>query len=196
MWLRWGSSLHVKISIYVFLSLFVFKVPNTKHNTYQSTPRIKIWSLFFCFILIGTNVQKAKELMDASGLKLIAVDDLDQVISLSVSVSLNILTNISRLWFFLHYYTLFSMTEYTICWFVFVFLPQAASQAVKIAKMVEMAEEANLKVHFELPLWEKILTKKQMNVFFHFSLLSSYPICCLVWESFSPLHHFGHKLCE
>jgi succinyl-CoA synthetase beta subunit len=56
--------------------------------------------------LQGTNVIKAKELMESSGLKIIPADDLEQ----------------------------------------------AASQAVKIAKMVEMAEEAHLRVQFQLPL--------------------------------------------
>ena len=56
--------------------------------------------------LQGTNVAKAKELIDACGLRIIPADDLDQ----------------------------------------------AASQSVKIAKIREMAAEANLSVHFELPL--------------------------------------------
>lgn len=56
--------------------------------------------------LQGTNVAKAKELIDSCGLRIIPADDLDQ----------------------------------------------AASQAVKIAKIREMAKEANLSVSFELPL--------------------------------------------
>jgi len=56
--------------------------------------------------LQGTNVEKAKEIISASGLKLIPADDLDQ----------------------------------------------AAEQAVKIAQIMEVAHDANLKVSFELPI--------------------------------------------
>jgi succinyl-CoA synthetase beta subunit len=56
--------------------------------------------------LQGTNVAKAKELIDSCGLRIIPADDLDQ----------------------------------------------AATQSVKIAKIREMAAEANLSVSFELPL--------------------------------------------
>jgi succinyl-CoA synthetase beta subunit len=56
--------------------------------------------------LQGTNVGKAKEIMEKSGLRLIPVDDLDQ----------------------------------------------AAAHAVSIAQISQIAEDAQLKVHFELPL--------------------------------------------
>lgn len=81
--------------------------------------------------LLGTNMKEAKDILENSGARIIFASNLDEAAE--------------KVW----------KLNYVNC--IFINLPHSdfpllCTQAVKVAKIVDMAQEAQLNVSFELPI--------------------------------------------